>query len=302
MTTAPDRTVPAGQARGLPERLPDFVILGAQKAGTTWLARNLSQHPDIYLPPREVRYFDRGEHFARGPDWYAAHFAPGVDARQVGEKSADYLWVTRRRVGDHLPEIPQRLHAILPHARLVAILREPVARAASSARHYLRLGRIPPHLTLDEVLVGRHRGVGQRLGLIDRGRYMTALAAYLRHYDRSRLLVLIHEEDVVGNPRGALRRVCGFLGVDPGLPFPQAERPVAVTRWSLPAAYLRHYLPPWAHRQAARMLERHVPRQPPLPSPETVDHLRRLYAPENRRLYEFLGRIPAGWPPEDGGE
>lgn len=287
--------IPARRQSG--PRLPDFVVIGAQKCGTTWLARNLRQHPDVFMPRREVRYFDRERHFRLGTDWYADWFAEADGARMVGEKGADYLWVSQRRVGDHLPDIPRRMHRLLPDARLIAILRDPVDRAISSARHYLRLGKVPPRFTIDSLLVGRHRAVGERLGLIQRGQYLPALQAYLRHYDRSRLLVLIYEEDVAGDPHAALERVCRFVGVDPSFTFPDAERPIAATRWSRPAMWVRRYLPATVHRSLPRLLEERLAGDPPEPHPETLRRLAALYRPHNERLYAFLGRVPDGWPP-----
>ena len=60
-----------------PTRLPDFLVVGAMKAGTTSLSGYLSQHPDIHMPPGEVHYFDREEHFAQGEQWYARALTSG---------------------------------------------------------------------------------------------------------------------------------------------------------------------------------------------------------------------------------
>lgn len=279
--------------------LPNFLIVGAQKAGTSWLARNLAQHPDAFLPPKEVHYFNHAGNYARGPSWYRRHFRDAGGADAIGEKTPSYLWVTGERRRTHLPHVHRRIHALLPDARLIAILREPVARAVSSARHHIRVGRVPPRIGLDALLVGAHRDLAEELGIIDMGRYARALEAYLELYDASQLLILVYEEDVRGDPAAGLQRACGFLGIDPSFPFRDAARPVGRHRTTAVGSYLRRYVPGARRFGLAQWADRHCAELPG-PRPETLARLRAEYAADNARLAALLGRVPAGWP--DGGE
>lgn len=284
----------AGPAGGS-GRLPTFLVIGAQKAGTTWLARNLAQHPDVYLYPREIHYFNHADRHRRGLGWYRAHFRAASDQQAVGEKTPSYLWVTDRTYRTHPPGVHRRVHAALPDARLVAILREPVARAVSSLRHHVRAGRISPRLDVDELLAGRYRHLAEEQGVIDMGRYMRGIDAYLELYPRSQLLVLIYEEDVREDPAGGLRRVCRFLGVPPDHRFEDPGAAVARHRPSVLGSYLRRHLPATRRLGIPQVLDRWLPAYRSDPRPETLERLHRLYAPDNERLYEFLGRVPAGW-------
>jgi hypothetical protein len=101
-------------------RLPDFVIIGATKSATTWLSSNLSAHPRVFLPSPELHYFSR--HYDKGEEWYRSHFADARDGQLIGEKSASYLPDA---------QTPHRLHRLLPKARLIAQLRNPIERAYS---------------------------------------------------------------------------------------------------------------------------------------------------------------------------
>jgi hypothetical protein len=112
-------------------RLPDFVIVGATKAATTWLSHNLSAHPEVFLPSQELHYFSR--FYDRGEDWYAAHFQGARATQRIGEKSASYL--------PH-PEAAQRLRRLLPPAKLIAQLRHPVERAYSDYCMHYRRGEV----------------------------------------------------------------------------------------------------------------------------------------------------------------
>ena len=64
--------------------LPSFLIIGAQKAGTSWFAEKLRQHPDVYMPARELHYFDKDSNFRRGLSWYESHFAEVKGQRALG--------------------------------------------------------------------------------------------------------------------------------------------------------------------------------------------------------------------------
>src|SRR5215213_1565056 len=102
-------------------QLPNFIIIGAQRGGTTSLYRYLTEHPSIGAAYRkEVHFFDR--HFDKGMAWYLAHFPARGEFPIVGEASPFYLF--------H-PAVPGRIHAAVPQARFIALLRNPIDRAYS---------------------------------------------------------------------------------------------------------------------------------------------------------------------------
>lgn len=273
--------------------LPDFLIIGAQKAGTTWLRSRLQRHPELFLPDREVHFFDKTSNFEKGTEWYRTFFADAPDGATVGEKTPDYLWTGTPGAEGHAPDPHRRIHRVLPGARLIAILREPASRAASALRHIVRSGRISPLHDPDELLVGSKRHLVRDHGVIDYGRYHRHLSAYLEHFSRERLLVLIFEEDVVRDPRRGLRRACAFLGVDPEIDFGGVRERVNPNVKSRIGATLEYYFP-WL-AWTVRRLERFVPGELPRPSDEALRRLREIYEPENERLFELLGRRIPAW-------
>ena len=197
--------------------LPDFLILGAQKAGTTALYAYLRWHPQITGPSfKEVSFFDR--HYARGERWYRAHL-PIRRSGIVGEASPSYLF--------H-PLAPERVARMLPRARLIALLRSPADRAFSHYQHEVALGR--EDLSFDDALAredGRMEGELDRM-LRDptyfsyawwnytyaaRGRYAEQLERWLAEFPREQLLVLFTEE-LAADTAATYRRVLDFLGVE----------------------------------------------------------------------------------------
>jgi hypothetical protein len=196
--------------------LPDFLILGAQKAGTTALYAYLRWHPEITGPSfKEVSFFDR--HYAKGERWYRAHM-PVRRRSLVGEASPSYLF--------H-PLAPERVARLLPDARLIALLRNPVDRAFSHYQHEVALGREPLSF---EAAVDREdermQGELDRMlrdpsyfslawwnyTYVARGRYAEQLERWFASFPREQLLVLFTEELSADTAR-TYRRVLGFLGV-----------------------------------------------------------------------------------------
>jgi hypothetical protein len=102
----------------LAEQLPSFIIIGAPKAATSWLTSNLRASRQVFMPKAELHYFNRN--FGSGPAWYRAQFSGARENQIIGEKSASYL---------ASPEVPERLKSLLPNARLIVQLRNPVERA-----------------------------------------------------------------------------------------------------------------------------------------------------------------------------
>src|SRR5947207_13676717 len=198
--------------------LPDFLILGAQKAGTTALYAYLRWHPQITGPSfKEVSFFDR--HYARGERWYRAHM-PVRRSGIVGEASPSYLF--------H-PSAPERVARMLPGARLIALLRNPVDRAFSHYQHEVALGR--EELSFEDALACEdERMVGEvermprdpayfshawwNYTYAARGRYAEQLERWFAAFPPEQLLVLL-TDDLAADTPGTYRRVLRFLRVDP---------------------------------------------------------------------------------------
>jgi hypothetical protein len=207
-----------GIATSAARPLPDFLILGAQKAGTTALYAYLRWHPDITGPSfKEVSYFDR--HYAQGERWYRAHL-PLRPQGLVGEASPSYLF--------H-PLAHERVAELLPDARLIALLRNPVERAFSHYQHEVDLGREP--LSFEEAIEQedeRMHGELERMRsepayfsyawwnytYLARGRYAEQLERWYSSFPREQLLVLLTDE-LSDDAGGTYRRVLDFLGAAP---------------------------------------------------------------------------------------
>jgi LPS sulfotransferase NodH len=207
-----------GPLRGL----PSLLILGAQRSGSTSLFNYLVQHPDV-LPPlgKEIHYFDL--HYERGLNWYRGRF-PYAHRLRGGTLTLDaspyYLL--------H-PLAPERAARLLPGAKLVALLRNPVERALSHYQHEVRGGResLPFERAIGQE-VERLSGEEERLrgdptyysfnhhrySYLQRGRYLEQLRRWVEHFPRSQLLVL-QSERLFADPIAATAAVHEFLGVRP---------------------------------------------------------------------------------------
>jgi hypothetical protein len=200
--------------------LPSALIIGAQRSGTTSLFNYLAQHPDV-LPPlgKEIHYFDL--HYARGVRWYRGRFPFSHRLRRGAltiDASPYYL--------AH-PLAPQRAAQLLPEVKLVAVLRNPVDRAFSHYQHEVRDGREslsfveaidrePARLAGEEERLRREPGYysynHHRYSYTRRGLYLEQLGRWLRHYPRSRLLVL-QSERLFREPAAVSAALYDFLGL-----------------------------------------------------------------------------------------
>lgn len=180
--------------------LPDFVGIGAQKAGTTWLHVNLQHHPDVYVPPerQDLHYFNLYQH--RGVRYYASQFADGA-GHVKGENTPAYGVMP-------LPQV-RRVHDLLPDARILFVMRDPVERAWSHARMTLTrdterdLEAIP-----DAAFFEHFRWSNSR----ERSDYLTILDRWTRVYPESQVFVGFFD-DIVNRPRHFLTQVFDHIGV-----------------------------------------------------------------------------------------
>jgi Sulfotransferase domain len=204
-------------------RLPDLLVIGAQRCGTSTLYRHLGRHPDVAPSLRkEVEYFSR--RYGRGERWYRAHFALAVGRpRLVFEATPDYLF--------H-PLAAERAAAVVPEARLVVMLREPVARAWSHYHHMVDLGYEPLDFAAavaaedDRCAPDRARLRADplhdpvawlRYSYVARGRYAEQLARWRERFPADRLLV-VRSEDFFAEPAAEFGRILDFLGLRPWAP------------------------------------------------------------------------------------
>jgi sulfotransferase family protein len=218
--------------------LPDFVIIGAQKAGSTGLMQHLAAHPHLYLPDHETRYFRDPWFQFESPSVLADAVdtaEPGV--RRRGIKCPDYL---------ALPEAPQRIVDALGTVELIAVLREPVDRAISSYFWAMQWGLVPLEPVesgLRKILDGEWAALHPRsTEVLEYGLYGKHLTRYLDVFPREKLAVLVDEE-IRADPHRAMRTVFEFLGVDAAAAPAWNPRPVNAGVYSqtrLKVLALRH--------------------------------------------------------------
>ena len=250
--------------------LPDFVILGAQKAGTSSLNAYLSDHPCV-LPAwgKELLYFTH--HYTKGLRWYRAMFplrlTMAMKARLrgarcvTGEASPYYLF--------H-PAVPERMHADLPNAKLIVLLRDPVDRAISQYYHARKWGY--EDLPIEEAFAAEEERVAgeeerlmqvpdyvsipwQELAYGRRSLYLDQIKAWRARFPREQMLVL-KAEHLFTQSEETFREVLDFLG-----------------------------LPPWEPKEFAR----HNPGRYTGKNAAFREKLCEFFEPHNQRLYEYLG-------------
>jgi hypothetical protein len=294
--------------------LPNFVVIGAARSGTTSLHEYLGSHPQVFMCPKEPNYFALAESAipdGPGAAWlrktsvttrpaYEALFEAARDATAIGDVSPRYLAA---------PEAPALIRSTLgERARLVAIFRNPVDRVVS-AYHGLRRDGFEPEPTFEAALADqdRRRQLGWPLGaFVDQGYAGRDLRRYLQVFPRAQVKTYLYE-DLVSDARGLMRDLFVFLGVDPGH-VPDVTRRYGQT--GLIASPVRAFL--WRRTQLARMaLGRIVPApaawrekarawflqdlvRVPL-EPDTRAGLQRLFRDDILLLQDLLKRDLSAW-------
>jgi hypothetical protein len=173
----------------------DFIGIGAQKSGTSWAYTCLYDHPDVCAPVKEIHFFSRSR-FREGKEWYEHHFRACGEGKVRGEFSTSYLYS---------PEAPERIHALYPNAKLIAILRNPVERAFSQYRNAIKAGEIAETMSFEEYQQTES-------SVREQGRYAEQIARYDALFPREQLLILIYE-DIRKDPVAFMRRIYEFLGI-----------------------------------------------------------------------------------------
>lgn len=288
-------------------RLPDFLIIGAAKSGTTTLHAYLRRHPQLFLSGiKEPEFFAVDSVFARGLDWYRSLFQEASENQRCGEASTAYTrW-------PQLPLAAPRIAEVVPRAKLIYLMRHPIERAYSHYVHRVTRELFPhqpirrtfeEHVLLDPMC-------------LDGSRYMDQIEQYRRFYDESSFLLLL-TEDLNRKPAETLQRVCRFLEIketsmEGGSLKSNESREIRDGRIRLYTMAPLRAIPgfrrlanvvprSWKDRlyhllhgsRYGRWVEhRHTP--PPLRA-ETRARLVEEFRPGNLRLAELLGRDLSHW-------
>lgn len=272
--------------------LPNFLIVGAAKAGTTTLYEHFRAHPEIFMPRlKEPRFFcyegsgERIDYPVQTAEEYAALFAEGAGAKARGEASVHYL--------PH-PRAAQRIRDLIPEARIVAALRDPVDRAYSTYQMNQRNRNVNSALPFIDAL-------RQEPGL--RYTYGDKLGRYFDLFPRERIAVVLLD-DIEARPARTMADLYGFLGVDPGFapdvakvanpggaPRNKALHRILSDRRL--TALSRRLLPEWAIAPLKTLRSRNLAKRPLAPADRraAID----VFREDILRTQDLLGRDLSRW-------
>ncbi len=260
--------------------MPDFIIIGTQRGGTSSLYHYLLAHPQIAAATKkEIHFFDNNFH--RGIPWYRAQF-PSLIQGDIGETIGRQRCITGEASPYYLfhPHAPARAALVVPQAKLIVLLRNPVDRAYSNYYHSVKRGY--ETLSFEEALAQeetRTRGEGQRLAAdphyksynhqhytyLARGIYVDQLELWMNYFPKEQFLI-IKSEDLFATPDRTLQEIFLFLGLPEVVPVEQQEyKQLNSSTYS-----------------QAKM------------EPETRKRLFTYFEPRNERLSTLLGR-DFGW-------
>ena len=224
--------------------LPNLIGIGAPKAGTTWLFKCLQEHPQVFMTPAKETNFFYAENIDGRLDEYREYFRGANGSLAVGEISVRYL---------HSPRAPQRIARIIPHARLLISLRNPVDQVYS---HYWHLRRQNFHQYDTSQVPATFEEALERFEdrLLEPALCGDALGRWFNLFDRRQLHVILFD-DIQSNPESVLHDLYGFAGVDPTIEPPSVRRLDSdVRRGSSPRSPLHDRVHKFLYQQLARRL------------------------------------------------
>jgi hypothetical protein len=306
--------------------LPNFILIGAQKSGTSSLHYLLNLHEEVFIPQGEIFFFDVDD-IEQHPDffadrhgrlvdhdfegkqdqylpWYRSCFAAAGPGQVIGEDSTTYLASARA---------PERIAAMLPEAKLIAVLRDPVKRAYSHYWHWVSTGRTGETF---EALLSRGAST-----LLTRGHYDEHLSRYYERFPKEQLKVVIFEEFVKAQ-QSTVDAICAFLGLEQAVDISAADSHRNAARpplWLRGRLLANHLLSPLVRKsyenripgmpgyrpgalaetgarsaladEASEWLSRVWPKKSyPAMAPQTEILLRRHFRPYVERLSEMLDK------------
>jgi hypothetical protein len=285
MTTTARARTPVGA-------LPNLIVIGAQKCATSSLHRYLDAHPEIAMSADKELDFFGGPGFAnweRGPDWYRAQFDPAAPVR--GESSPSYT------THPFVVGAPERMRELVPEAKLIYLVRDPIERLLSQYVHIQAAGKA--HRPLAQIFAERPP---EHTAYVLMSSYWLQLERYLEQFSSEQVLV-VDQEDLRHQRARTMARIFRFLGVDASFVSDDSQRELHRSsdkrepRLSGPGGRagvrLLRRLPGRVSKRLEPLVTR--PAERPVLEASLRERLEATLRPEVERLREHTGEAFAGW-------
>jgi hypothetical protein len=268
--------------------LPNFLIIGAPRSGTTWIEKNLREHPEVFLPKtKELHFFDRN--YEKGIEYYESFFADCGTKKAVGEATPSYLHGAYSQ-----NDIPALIKKHLPDVKMIASLRNPIERAYSRFLHSKARFDRNIEMSFEDKLQDRPEFIAE-------GMYYDQLQRYYALFPKENILVLLFDE-LKSNPSLFMQRIYEFIGVNSDFKTGWetvrvnqsagkgnlAKSPFVLTNLSKILTRLK------MHSLAQRVRDANSVGQPPI-SEEMRKTLQAVYREQNRRLEELIDQDLSHW-------
>ncbi len=263
--------------------LPTFLIVGAEKAGTTTLAALLAQHPNVFMSdPKEPRFFS-DHNWWRGLAWYESLFSGAESCKAVGEASPAYTGAPEQGA------VPERIAETLQDVQYIYIVRHPVKRLISHYRHAVLHGWIPGRYSIQQA-------VDELPKLLHRSLYAYQVEQHLRVSELSQWHIVVFEE-MIAMPDRIQQALFSFLGLDESVRVSLPRENVTDEVRRMPGSLrilhpLKRLLPQAARGSMARIVKRNLGKpvaEPEIP-PAYYNHLVDKIRPDVERLSALFHR------------
>lgn len=274
----------------MPNELPDFLIVGAMKSGTSALRHYLQQHPNVEIPSSEIHFFDNDANYAQGLEWYSRFFERSHADKVVGEKTPTYGYADK---------CASRIRESLPDVKLIWILRDPVYRAYSNYWHAVLKGSESRSFSAAvNAEIGGQQPTSEWHSYVRRSWYLTEITRFRRLFPADHMCFLFLEE-LEDSPLQELERVHRFLGVAPHAPQHLDRQHVTKVGRSVALHRVLKRLSekgifPKLTRKAKRLNRQNAAGYPPMEE-TTRAALARHFASHNADLFSLIGRSTDKW-------
>jgi len=269
------------------KELPDFIIVGTMKSGTTTLQHYLLNHDDISMPKKELHFFNRDSNFEKGLEYYRQLFLEDCEdeLKIIGEKTPTY---------SYLPSVPKRIYDTTPNAKLIWILRNPIDRAYSNYLHALS-GSVE-WMSFENAIKKEPKRIEKNIfkGYRERGIYHQQIERFLKYFPNNQMYYLLFE-DLIKNPKTEVNRLLDFLGTSNhkniSLKLPHKNKS-SFPRFPILQYGVRKFL--GKNNLIYKGVSRWTVKKKKI-SDELRIQLREFYKPHNEKLSEMIGKDLSIW-------